>query len=693
MQHHKRLDNAEEQYRSLGASSTDYMLLAAALAVPLYTSGLAILEPATGGMSVVLCWLGIAVSYMVRLAGIDHSVTRGLGWLMLGLAVMVGANLDFLNNVMPGGGFPWQLAPAAFMCWFIIAASFFLWNDDTMLFLLVPGIALFGVQSYIETAGHFVISLILFMASVAVLLTRLHLRVMYAAARAAGYSDVRALYRGPWRGMAGPTLAVLSVLVVGGSSYFLAPQIGGAVRKLAGEPEIMFRPPRFSTAGAPFGNVSRQIGNGPLTSSNLPVLKVTSSSSFPYLRGFALGSYRGNGWTELGGRPVPLSRSMEKAASNVDRAVVYFPPKPPSPRPGRTVTGLIESLNRFNAIAHVPGPPVRIEYDGDVSSVAGEFLLLARNLGRGREYYVESETNEASAETLRAAPLSDRQVISERYERRSRDRIATQVRDLANRIAASKSTDYDTVIAFMGEIASRCKYNLKAERIEGGKDRVEAFLFETQEGYCDLFASSLTVMCRAVGIQSRAVTGYLVDPASRKGNAYTIRDRDAHMWTEVFFEGIGWVPFDATTNVEEVPGGGVGSLLEEEAQGEGLKWAAWIGGSVLALVALALAIGSLRTFMIVRRTLTADMRLLRPLYTRFLRALQRNLHRPKFPSETTFEYARAYQLSTSNGKEALTLAGAFDRALYSATIADKAELARMKAGVDILSRKSRKNGK
>ena len=169
---------AHEEAAKLPPSAADYMLLAAGLAVPLYTTSLTILQPLSGLIYVVLCWVGVTFSYLTRSSGIKPAFLSGVGYIHILIAFLVISNLDILNDMMPGGGFPWQMAPATFMCWFIIGASFFLWTDAIMLFVIVPGIALFGVQSYIETNANFAISMSLFMLSVAVLLTRLHMRTM-----------------------------------------------------------------------------------------------------------------------------------------------------------------------------------------------------------------------------------------------------------------------------------------------------------------------------------------------------------------------------------------------------------------------------------------------------------------------------------------------------------------------------------
>lgn len=79
------------------------------------------------------------------------------------------------------------------------------------------------------------------------------------------------------------------------------------------------------------------------------------------------------------------------------------------------------------------------------------------------------------------------------------------------------------------------------------KDNVDEFLFETRQGFCENFASAFTVLMRAAGIPSRVVTGYQGGELNKLGNFLTVRQRDAHAWSEVWLgEAEGWVRIDPT---------------------------------------------------------------------------------------------------------------------------------------------------
>jgi len=79
-----------------------------------------------------------------------------------------------------------------------------------------------------------------------------------------------------------------------------------------------------------------------------------------------------------------------------------------------------------------------------------------------------------------------------------------------------------------------------------GKNSVDDFLFGTRAGFCEHYASSFVVLMRAMGIPARVVTGYQGGQREADGISLTVRQRDAHAWSEVWLAGQGWLRVDPT---------------------------------------------------------------------------------------------------------------------------------------------------
>ena len=78
---------------------------------------------------------------------------------------------------------------------------------------------------------------------------------------------------------------------------------------------------------------------------------------------------------------------------------------------------------------------------------------------------------------------------------------------------------------------------------------IDEFLFDTKRGYCEHYASSFTVLMRIAGIPARVVTGYQGGEINPIDNYMTLRQSDAHAWSEVFIKNKGWLRVDPTAAI------------------------------------------------------------------------------------------------------------------------------------------------
>ncbi|MGH1548447.1 transglutaminaseTgpA domain-containing protein [Leifsonia poae] len=92
---------------------------------------------------------------------------------------------------------------------------------------------------------------------------------------------------------------------------------------------------------------------------------------------------------------------------------------------------------------------------------------------------------------------------------------------------------------------------------DGDGARVIARFLEVKSGYCVHYASAMALMARTLGIPSRVAEGYL--PGATSGGTatnpgqYTVTSDDLHAWPELYFAGVGWVPFEPTVGRGSVP--------------------------------------------------------------------------------------------------------------------------------------------
>ncbi len=81
-------------------------------------------------------------------------------------------------------------------------------------------------------------------------------------------------------------------------------------------------------------------------------------------------------------------------------------------------------------------------------------------------------------------------------------------------------------------------------------DFTENFLSRSKIGHSVHYATAAALMFRYYGIPSRYVEGYLITPEDIKdkkaGDTVEISGKNGHAWTEIYIDGLGWVPVEMT---------------------------------------------------------------------------------------------------------------------------------------------------
>lgn len=301
----------------------------------------------------------------------------------------------------------------------------------------------------------------------------------------------------------------------------------------------------------------------------------------------------------------------------------------------------------------------------DGSLVAG---LLP--MGEGTTYSIESRRMSLTAGQLREA---DSRLVPEAVRARFASApVATdRVVDLARSIVKGSTNDFDRVRAIEEWMDSNTTYSLDAPLAPQDADVVDHFLFESRQGWCEQIASSLVVMARLAGVPARLATGFAPGEVDRVGGRFIVREKDAHAWAEVWFEGAGWVPFDPTADVPL-------SGAIEDLEGSGTSdWREVAGRLLLAAGIAALAAPSV--FRLVRRALArwssrrARRAVLRSHWDAAaehrLEQLGERAGRPRTPSETITVYSIV--LADTVGDERLAEVGEMvDSVRYGPDVSD-----------------------
>ncbi|NTV79587.1 MAG: hypothetical protein HGA25_10765 [Clostridiales bacterium] len=183
-----------------------------------------------------------------------------------------------------------------------------------------------------------------------------------------------------------------------------------------------------------------------------------------------------------------------------------------------------------------------------------ELTMTSKQLA---EYYKTNYHN-VSTEWMEKLPAQWNQIMDLRAEYIKNtycllpEGIPDRVYELTNEIVAQSETDFDKCKALEAYLSTSYPYTLQPPVWDDKTDFVDFFLFEGQEGYCTYYATAMAVMGRIAGLPTRYVEGFCLDYSENLGNrTYELSGEDAHAWCEVYIEGAGWIPFEATAGEAE----------------------------------------------------------------------------------------------------------------------------------------------
>ena len=116
---------------------------------------------------------------------------------------------------------------------------------------------------------------------------------------------------------------------------------------------------------------------------------------------------------------------------------------------------------------------------------------------------------------------------------------------LARQWSRAAGSDPERAEELLGRLRQDFGYSLSMPASPSGMDPVWFFLSRVRSGHCELFASGLVLLARALGIPARLVGGFRVFEHNGPGGYYVVRQRDAHAWAELYLDGR-WQTVDPT---------------------------------------------------------------------------------------------------------------------------------------------------
>lgn len=540
-----------------------------------------------GGGAVAAIMVGVAVSIFARLRKLRQDTMFGV------LAALVVALISWVS--ITGGASAGSMLgvlgdrnnfPSVLLAWFVILYSFAMVTDEVIIFAVVPSIALLGTVASDNLNTDIVVYFLGLLVSAVFLLVYENMLSRGAVLPPAGATNAPGTASASPSGVRTSLLMTAVVVAMAMLAGLAASRplslVGDAVR--GHTPEIPISgSTRFASEMTERYINEMDLSGAPPHLSDRVVMRVKTPRPF-YWRGKVFSAYTGSSWTasnrleqedQIGPGLVEV-RPSGLAGMKTFRArvpVIQHFELEDAPVGGVRIAAADAERFRYHWRRH------RYNASADGDEIRPPISYAGRG---GRVYSALSSVSVATPAELRRA--GDDYPVALKFANTQLGGESSPVRKaIAERVTAGATNEYDKAKALETWLRVNFSYTLNPPRTPSSVDAVTYFLTRTKQGYCEIFASSMAVLCREVGIPARLATGFapgewdpsgggsvadyadgldlpadVVNAAGRAGRygVSTVRERDLHAWTEVYFPGYGWIAFDPTSSREVEPSWG-----------------------------------------------------------------------------------------------------------------------------------------
>jgi transglutaminase-like putative cysteine protease len=523
-------------------------------------------EPTFAYFTVVLTLVGAAVSYQLRRLGTNPRLIKS-GALLLGLVFLYAYRAAGLfGSIVPVEAQGSQ--EMLLVCALALTATFwsFLWlTDEAVVFTCVWSIAMIGLTGTVNINRELILSFIAFLGAATFLLV--HHNALLQSRAPSGETNPASHRPSTSLNLLRTQFAMALVAWLGsillGFLVAIPVQMVGRNLSLATIIQRLKVPPSPTgrTPGRPrliFDNLMEfKVGIGPVDDDPTERMQVLSEGPH-YWRGRVYDLYNGHSWTSTFGAGGQ-DKFAEDGQDTPDGLSTFNLAPLGKPR-----NGVAHVTHHYRINAGVYGPlyacaePRRVRAPV-LHIIQRDDNTIGTGRGMGTEYEVDSDVVDPKASDLRNSGTVYPPEIAENYMNQGTTNDALQ-QLMLEATAGAPTNPYDRTQHIRRFIANRCIYTREARAVPTDRDAAEFFLNESKEGYCDLYATAMTVLCRYAGLPARVATGFApgsvatdmtnlppINPKDKR-KWYVLRGSDLHAWTEVYFVGYGWLPFDATSD-------------------------------------------------------------------------------------------------------------------------------------------------
>ncbi|MCK2220837.1 DUF3488 and transglutaminase-like domain-containing protein [Actinomadura sp. ATCC 31491] len=268
------------------------------------------------------------------------------------------------------------------------------------------------------------------------------------------------------------------------------------------------------------------------------VLTYASSDQQPhYMRIYTLDTFDGRQFGMTQPKGAPENRTDEG------------PLPPPPGLTGRTkITNVTTDVQISDEIEELkflplPYPPREVQVDGDWRADVDTLMVFSTgDEAAGLDYQVVSSEPAPTRELLESLPF-ERGAVDPRFLQLPRN-LPAAIQELPEKIVGNVSSPYEAAVKLQEWFTRTGGFSYSLRTQGHDNNALSDFLLHSRAGYCEQFAASMAVLARLIGIPSRVAIGYT--GGTSVSGRWEVGTNDSHSWPELYFDGVGWLPFEPT---------------------------------------------------------------------------------------------------------------------------------------------------
>ncbi len=316
--------------------------------------------------------------------------------------------------------------------------------------------------------------------------------------------------------------------------------------------------------GADFQSTSPISASFSAPATDVFTIRVPSATMSEHWRLVSYDQFQSTGWAESQTRQDTIDAGSQLDAGTVDATT--------RTTPGRVQAQFVVTI-QDQSISHlvVPNEPASTNVQVNRTVVVDGSDSTVGSLSTGsKEYTVIAnvpdlqQTNGLTENALQHASTSFPPGLLATYTQ-GIDQIGVdgtslleEIRSYAQKNGLPFTSEYDVAKEIQNYLRSPDHgfvYNANIQSIMAkctGLSTVDCFA-KFRQGFCEQYATTMTMLMRMEGFPARYVLGYLPTRPDPHTLIEQVTRQQSHAWVEVYFPNYGWVPFDPTGGSVGVP--------------------------------------------------------------------------------------------------------------------------------------------